>query len=457
MDLEKNYKFMNNFKVIKKNKLKDINQMIFNRKLTIFSLLLVIFIESIGMSLIIPLLNPLIYDYNISIIDKDTSIEIRNFLYSVTFSSFAFFMFLSSPILGDLSDKYGRKPILLICLGGAFLSYGISALAVATGSITLFIIGRIISGLTAGSLPVAQAAIIDISSPSQKVSNIGLLLFAVSIGYIIGPLMSGFLSDNLLNKHFSLSLPLYIVSFLSFVDIILIIILMKETHQYIPKKIDWLASFKNISVLFQDKNVHFIIFIFLFMQLGWSGYFQFIGLYLNEKVGFNPQKISIFFAFIGAGMSLAFCYLINIFQKYFKNRQTFIIGIGCIFLALLGELMVLTHALLYILAFLGAIGFGLSYPAIIALLSEGATKRSQGLIMGTGTTISAFAAFMSAFISGIVAEFGTEWPIYMAIAYIATSLIIFFTFNRVAIPTLGSEDHKYLEIQDKNFEVTQMK
>ena len=157
----------------------------------------------------------------------------RNILYGITLGIYSIAAFFGSPILGDLSDRLGRKKILLICLFGVFIGYVLFALGVIMQSITLLIVGRIIGGLTAGSLSTAQAAIIDISTEENKATNIGYILFAISLGFMLGPLIAGTLSNPRWVSWFQITTPLYFAAILSLFNILFLYLCFKET--YIPK------------------------------------------------------------------------------------------------------------------------------------------------------------------------------------------------------------------------------
>jgi DHA1 family tetracycline resistance protein-like MFS transporter len=135
-------------------------------------LFLVLFIDGMGLGLLFPILNALIMDPSGGILAHSVSVDARNFIFGGIISIFMLCWFFGAAYLGDLSDQVGRKKSLLICLLGAFLGYLLSAIAVICGSFSLLIIGRIIAGFTSGSQPIAQAAIIDISSCYMRTPTI---------------------------------------------------------------------------------------------------------------------------------------------------------------------------------------------------------------------------------------------------------------------------------------------
>ncbi len=195
----------------------------------ILPLFLIIFIDSLGMGMIFPLLNPL-YMSATGVLPPGASMPVRNFLYGLTLAVFPLGMFFGVPILGDLSDQIGRKKVLLLCLMGVGISYLLSVAAIIIDSVSLLIISRITSGLFAGSIAIAQAAVIDVSPPEKKVQNISIMLLPATLGFILGPL-----SSFLTNQHFiiqtGLWAPLLLAGTLALANALLLQIGFAETHQ----------------------------------------------------------------------------------------------------------------------------------------------------------------------------------------------------------------------------------
>src|SRR3990167_1878152 len=162
--------------------------------LVVAPLFLVLFIDGMGLSLIFPILNSIIVDPQSAFLSVSTSVGTRDFLYGLIVGIFMLCWFFGAAILGDLSDLIGRKKSLLICLIGAFLGYLLSAGAIVVKSIWLLILGRIVAGFTAGSQPIAQAAVVDVSTPEHKTRNIGFIILSPSLGFVLGPIIGGVLS-----------------------------------------------------------------------------------------------------------------------------------------------------------------------------------------------------------------------------------------------------------------------
>lgn len=178
-------------------------------------LFLAILIDGAGAGLFFPLLNALVMDPSSTLLSPHVTAFTRNFLYGMLLSIFMLFWFFGAAITGDLSDRYGRRKGLTLCLFGTSVGYLLSAFAVVGHSFTLLVLGRVIDGFTAGSQPIAQAGVIDMSPDELRTRNMSYVLFAASFGFIIGPLLGGLLSDNHLVSWFSFATPLYFAAFIS--------------------------------------------------------------------------------------------------------------------------------------------------------------------------------------------------------------------------------------------------
>ncbi|MGE3919394.1 MAG: MFS transporter [Gammaproteobacteria bacterium] len=198
-------------------------------------LFLVILIDGVGLGLIAPVLTQMVIGDDSNFLPHTVSSHYRYLMYDIIFSSFMFCWFFGAAFLGDLSDQIGRKKSLFICLTGTFIGYLLSAFSILLSSVLIFILGRIISGLTAGSQSIAQAAIIDLSTDEHKARNIGIMLFFASLGFILGPLIGGFFSNPAIVHWFNTITPFYIAAGLAFLNIILLWIFFRETFEKTKK------------------------------------------------------------------------------------------------------------------------------------------------------------------------------------------------------------------------------
>ncbi|HEY7506053.1 MAG TPA: MFS transporter, partial [Nitrososphaera sp.] len=175
----------------------------------LFSIILVVFIDLLGFSLIIPLLPYYAQTFNAS----DTTI-------GLLLASYAAAQLIGAPLLGRASDRFGRRPILLISIFGTFLGFLIFGFA---KSLVMLFASRILQGLTGGNLSVAQAYITDVTDAKSRNRGLGMIGAAFGLGFIIGPALGGLLSG------ISYSVPAFVAAGLSFINLLLIAFWLPES------------------------------------------------------------------------------------------------------------------------------------------------------------------------------------------------------------------------------------
>lgn len=386
-------------------------------------LLLVLFIDGMGLGLVIPVLNQLIFDPNSDFLASYHFTPVmHNFIYGLIIGIFMLCWFFGAAILGDLSDQIGRKKSLIICLIGAFLSYVLSAFAVIFHSLALIIIGRVIAGFTAGSQPIAQAAIIDLSTADDKARNIGYILLALSLGFIFGPLLGGILADNHLVSWFSPATPFYFAASISFINIIILKLYFFETfvsrsttlsiNPYQAINI-FVSAFKNERV----RSLSIIFFVFIF---GWSSFYSFISVYLLKVFQFTATQVSLFMAVMGVGFGIGNGFLVNYVASMFTLRESYIYF--TVLSALMAFCMVFFNSAIlnWLLMAPLACCISTAYACVLTLFSNQVDNKSQGWVMGITGAVMAFVWAVNGVIVGVLAAFNDKLPIYIS----AASLLI---------------------------------
>ena len=196
-----------------------------------YPVLLAIIIDAMGFGLVYPVMTSMFsVIHNNPFFPDNISSHLRHFYLGLGFLLYPAAMFFGASFLGDLSDSWGRRRVLLICVFGLILSYAMMALGVFWGSLIWLYIGRALSGLMAGSSPIAQAAVADMSTATNKAHNMGLMTLALSVGIVIGPLVGGITSDHSLAKIFNYTTPFIISAILSFICFIWLFFCYLKRH-----------------------------------------------------------------------------------------------------------------------------------------------------------------------------------------------------------------------------------
>lgn len=393
---------------------------------TIFSLCMVIFIDTFAMALAYPIFAPL-FSLAISqggLLSANISLPMRNILYGLTIAIYPIFMFFSSPLLGDYADRVGRKTILLLCLLGAGFGAALSGLAIIIHNFALFFISRMIVGGMSGSLSAAQAAISDISDKKVKALNLSLIGFAFTLGIVLGPICSGILSNKNILTWCNFSTPFFITTILSICNAILLIFTFKETF-CTPNQIK--SSSTNIIkplIIFtealQNKAIRKIMITCFLYVLGWHIYLQFTPLYLFQKFNFTTTQLGYFASWVAIIMNISMLIIIRLILRYYSVIQTLYLGI---ILSILGISIALIPSILiqWICVLPIACGIGLSYTTIITLFSDNANAQTQGRMMGVSSSTMAAAAS----IGGILTGFMTSYNNFGFTLIMATWIICF--------------------------------
>ncbi|EKD71313.1 MAG: multidrug transporter [uncultured bacterium] len=394
-------------------------------------LLLVLLIDGMGLGLVFPILNGLIFDPQSQILPPALlTPTAQNLLYGGIVGIFMLCWFFGAAILGDLSDRIGRKNSLMICLFGAFLSYLLSAIAVVTHSLSLLIIGRIVAGFTSGSQPIAQAAIIDLSHDEQKTRNIGLILLSLSLGFIIGPLLGGILSDNQIISWFNFSVPFFFAAVISLLNIGLLWWLFNETFEakHASFAINPYQAINIFVSAFQHEKIRSLSFIFFIFIFGWSSFYSFIAMFLLKNYGFSPTEVSLYMALMGVGFGIGNGYLSNFFAKRFPLHTNFIWSNLVTGIMILTVVFVKSALFSWLMIIPIATTVSIAYTSVLTLFSDQVDANSQGWVMGVTGSILAFVFGIDGIVIGVVATWHDILPIFIAGACLLLTSIITLLF-----------------------------
>ena len=385
---------------------------------SVLPLFLVFFIDGMGMGIIFPILNPVYMDPVHGILGIGISEAARTFLYGLTLFVFPLCMFFGTPILGDLSDSAGRKKILLLCLLGAVLGYLLSAIGVSVHSVALLLLGRIVAGFTAGSQPVAQAAIIDVAPPEKRAQYLSWLMFPASLGFVAGPLLSGYLADASLVSWFSLTTPLYFAAIVSLLNAIYLIFAFSDKPDSKAvtekRKVVWHQALGLFVGAFKNRDIRLLSCAFLGMGLGWGTYFQYISLYLTQSYNYSGQALGLFMGVLGLGFAVGFIFIIKYMMKYFKLS----LGVTlCWLISAIGMAVTISCDVAWpawVIGFFIGIFMAASYAGVLTLYSQSVAETHQGWVMGVAMSVVAFGFAVMSILPSWLSQFAVWVPLATA-------------------------------------------
>lgn len=368
---------------------------------------IVIIIDAIGLGIVAPLLAPLMTKTS-SVLGH--SAYMQHIVYGIILSIFPLSYMFGAPLLGALSDLWGRKKVLLICLIGALIGFAFYSLSFALPSISLLILARFIAGFTSGSQGVAQAAMADISHGRQKTINIGIIAVAMTLGLFAGPLLAGVLSNSHLISWFNLLTPFYFVILLGLLNLVLLIYQVDDQYQ-VKRTAAHLLSFKS---LIRNKNLLLILTLFFLFELGWSLYFQSLALFLAQQFQFKAQAIGLFCTYVGLVLCAGLLWLVRFTAHYYRPQSIIFVAllIGSMTVGLLFWLKPLLFQYLLAIPITGVVA--VVYSNLISLASDQIDEKNQGLLMGITDSILALAFAITGFLSSWLAYFSLPLPFLIA-------------------------------------------
>lgn len=400
-----------------------------HKYLTMAPLFLVLVIDTMGAGIIFPILSPLFLDRHESILAANTSLSLRQIWYGVTLTSWGALMFIGAPYLGDLSDRLGRKKVLMLALAGTAVGFIISALGIDTKSLSLLIIGRLIAGFFSGSQPIAQAVIADISSDNDKVLFMSLIIVANCIGFIIGPIVGGYFADPDIVSWFSYSTPFYLAGLFALINSSLLLITLRETYQ--PKPDVQLNLTKGLVVFaeaFTSKRVRVFALILFLVELAWSIFFLYIPIYLVEHFKYDNLNIAHYMSAMGIVFAFALTAIIRVLHR-FLNLENMVISVVTMMAIAVFLIPQTTGYNIWWMSFPIAIGTGIGYSVLITICSNQVTKDEQGWVMGLTSSVVAAAFGIGSMLAGTLGTFGKYFPFYVAgmLSLLSVALLIWKT------------------------------
>lgn len=399
--------------------------------------ILTVFVDVLGVGILLPVLPQLIYSIFMPAgFSQSESLIMLGWLTAI----FPLMMFFATPILGQLSDRYGRKPILALSLFGTALGYVLFAIGILTKNIPLLFIGRALDGITGGNISVARAVIADITPPEHRAKNFGLMGAAFGIGFVLGPYIGARLASpdtpffGLFNTPgwFDAATPFWFAAILAALNMASVLLILPETLQKFNRglKLAWAQSLTNIRKAAARPALRIIFTAEFLFWGGFTFFTTFFQILLFEKLGFGIHNVGDFFAYVGLWIAFSQAVLVPIFAKHFKAHSIMKVGMAGLGVALLLQAWPTNTTQLLLVAPLIAIFNGMVMANASALVSISAGKDEQGEVLGIEASVTALAQAIPAIIAGYVATMGVNMPILVGGGVVLAGWLIFALFYR---------------------------
>ncbi len=356
--------------------------MIARQRASVAFVLITLFIDILGMGLVFPILPRLVQ----SLLGGE--IGQASLVYGLLVSIYAVMQFFCAPILGALSDRFGRRPVILLALAGLGFDYVLLSLA---PSIWWLVLGRVVAGVFGATYTSAGAYIADVSPPEKRAANFGLVGVAFGLGFIAGPVVGGLLGQS------DVRLPFMVCAGLTFLNFLFGLLVMPESLRPENRRaINWSQTnpVGALRAVWRYGGVAAILPIFVVAQLAQQGLQSVWVTYTTYRFDWSVADVGISLAIVGLLFAIAQGGLVRPVVGRFGELRTLI---GALVVAMLGMLLFGLASqgwMMYAVTAVYCLGLGLLGPAAQGLMSRSVPGNEQGLLQGAVTTVMTGSAIV---------------------------------------------------------------
>jgi MFS transporter, DHA1 family, tetracycline resistance protein len=360
---------------------------------------LIVLVDVFGMTLVIPLLAIYAETFHATPLQATMLVSV-----------YAACQLISGPVIGHISDRVGRKQMLLISQIGTFIGFIVMGRARA---LWMLYVARILDGSTAGNLSLAQAYISDHTEPSQRAKSFGLIGIAFGVGFFIGPSLTGFLSAK-----YGMTTPIYLAAVMSATSILCTATLLKggpQSHHAFDDR-EAALHWRTYTKYFARPGLRERLLQFLFFITSFSLFISGFALFAERRFTyegrpFGPREIGYVFGYVGFLGIILQGGLIGRLVKRFGESALVAAGFIALVIGYFGLGIASSFALLMLTGTLAAFGNGVIRPALTSLITQQAGRQEQGVVLGITQSLMSMASIVTPIVGGLLIErqLLTEW------------------------------------------------
>jgi len=315
-------------------------------------------------------------------------------------SIFSICQLFASPITGKLSDRYGRKPLLLFSQTSTFIGFILLGLA---SNVWILIAARLVDGLLGSNMTVSQAYISDVTNPNYRTKTFGYSSAVFGAGLIFGPVIGGLL----LSINFSV--PFFFAAGISLLSIILVFILLPESLKRREDKLEFkfgdIIPIKEAKYFFKSAAIRGLILIFFIYNFGFFVFINTFPLFAEMQINATPQQVSFYMAWIGVLRVIFQSVLINPILKKLSENKTLIIGIFAMVFAMIFLIFSTSYWIVYLPFSFLAFGTGVARPILTSKLTNTVKREETGSLLGVNNSLTSIGQIITPILGGIMLQF----------------------------------------------------
>ncbi len=374
-------------------------------------LYIVVFVGFLGYSLMITVFTPMILLNDNGMLPASSSAATRNIVLGLLLCLYPLGQFLGAPVLGALSDRIGRRPVLLGSLAASTIWYGVIGAALVVRSLPLLMVASFLGGLGEANISIAQSSIADSSSSADRNRLFGYVYLSSSLAYVVGPLGGGQLADHQLASWFGYPTPFFAVEILLALTLLGVVLFFTESHR--PSAGGgggYLKSFVNLATVVTDRRLRPLYLVNFLLYLAIFGFFRVYPMYLVRDFHLGVARESVFVAWVAVPIVVANLWLVGrLSRRWSATVLTLASGLATgVMLLILPFPGVLN--LMWLTLGLTALALAICLPSCATLLSLSVDDAQQGQVMGNNQSLQVGAEALSGVVGGLAAAAFIELP-----------------------------------------------
>ena len=356
---------------------------------------LTVFIDLLGFGILIPILPTF----------ATVKLKMDETTIGIVLAAYSLMQFVFNPLFGKLSDKFGRKPIITICLFLNAIGYIIFAY---THSFELLIISRIVGGIGGSSVSVAMAYIADVTTKENRAHGMGLIGAAFGLGFVFGPLIGGGLSK------YGYAVTGFGSAAFSFIAFLTTVFFLPESNVNIQKAEETVRKILDITALkkvFTHPSIGVLIILFFIQTFAMANIYGTFALIGYEHYHFTDMQNGLMYGILGLVSAIVQGGLLRYISKFMDQKKLLKFGSVTMMLGLALIPYGINFTGLAIVVSLLSLGAGILQPTILSMISTIAPETEQGITLGTNQSMSSLARVLGPFWGGFVFQYlGYQWP-----------------------------------------------
>ncbi len=388
-------------------------------------ILLALILDFMAQGIAISVLTPL-FEHHDGLFGEGTSDGHRTFMLGMLVGAFSFAQFIGAPYLGAMSDRWGRKKVLLIAILVNFLGYLGFAIGISMHWVPLVFVSRCMIGLLGITLPIFQSTLADISTPETKTRNFGLVGLGMGIGFIGGPILGVTLSNPKLASWFNFSVPFYMVAIFYLLTLVFMFMRFPETLKHRSEKSpNILTGFYNVKKAFGSPTLNRLFLSIFLLTFGFSFFLQFFQVYLLRSLDFTTVDLGITIIVFALSVGLTQGLLLRYTSRRFKPPVVIRWALPAFAISFVLLLLPGSKTGIWLVMPLIGLFQGHAYPNLLTILSDETPDNQQGELIGIYQSVQSFATFLPPFIGGSLVSLALSLPMYGAAVCCLLSLLVF--------------------------------